>query len=76
MVYTMTYRRSVFWSDSMHELSRDRATPSGVNAMFAALMQRARTLQALRIVQSRPLLVHGAYDLSAIMSAALADARV
>jgi hypothetical protein len=44
--------------------------------MFAASMQRARALQARRTALSRSLVRDGTYDLSAIMSAAMADAKV
>lgn len=72
----MTYRRQLSWSTSMPDLRRDRAAPSAVNALFAASMQRARALDARRLVRSRPLVVSGVFDRSAIMSAAIAEAKV
>ncbi len=59
----------------MRDFSRDRAAPAPASAMFAASMQRARALEARRVVQARPLVVNGAYDRSAIMSAAIAEAK-
>jgi hypothetical protein len=72
----MTFRRQLYWSSAMRDLSRERVSPSAVNALFAASMQRARALDARRLVQSRPLVVNSLYDLSAIVSAAIAEARV
>ena len=71
----MTFRRSLSWSTAMRDLSRDRAAPSSASLMFAASLQRARALDARRAVQARPLVVNGAYDRSAIMSAAIAEAK-
>jgi hypothetical protein len=72
----MTLRRSISWSTAMRDLSRDRAATPAANAMFAASMQRARALDARRAVQARALVVNGAYDRAAIMSAAIAEAKV
>ena len=72
----MTYRRQLSWSTAMRDLRRDRAAPSAVNALFAASMRRARALETRRLVQSRPLVVNGVLDRSAIMSAAIAEAKV
>jgi hypothetical protein len=72
----MTLRRQIAWASSMRDLSRDRAVTPAVNAMFAASMQRARALDARRAVQARPLVVNGTYDRAAIMSAAIAEAKV
>ena len=72
----MTLRRQLSWSSAMRDLSRQRVSPSAVNAMFTASLQRARALDARRIVRSRPLVVNGIYDRSAIMRAAIAEARV
>jgi hypothetical protein len=72
----MTYRRQLSWSTSMRDLRRDRAAPSAVNALFATSMQRARALDTRRLVQSRPLVANGVFDRSAIMSAAIAEAKV
>ena len=72
----MTYRRQLSWSTSMRDLRRDRAAPSAVNALFAASMQRARALETRRLVQRRPLVVNCVFDRSALMSAAIAEAKV
>ena len=60
----------------MRDLRRDRAASSAANAMFVASMQRAQALDSYRLVQSRPLVVNGTDNLSAIMSAAVAEAKV
>jgi hypothetical protein len=73
---SMTYRRQLSWSTSMRDLRRDRAAPSAVNALFAASMQRARALETRRLVQRRPLVVNCVFDRSALMSAAIAEAKV
>ena len=72
----MSYRRQLSWSTSMRDLSRQRVAPAPVSAMFAASVQRARALDARHLVQRRPLVVNGIFDLSAIMSTAIAEAKV
>jgi hypothetical protein len=44
--------------------------------MVAKSMRQARALDSRRIALSRPLVIDGAYDFSAIMNAATAEAKV
>ncbi|MEN3238910.1 hypothetical protein PUR29_36355 [Methylobacterium ajmalii] len=65
----MSATRKIDWTAAMHALSADRAKrPAGLLA--------ARGLIAATSAKRRPFVVAGAYDKAAIMSAAIAAARV
>lgn len=65
----MSATRSINWSIAMKEIQADRAKrPAGLLA--------ARGLIAATSAKRRPLVVAGEYDRAAIMSAAIAAARV
>lgn len=72
----MPYRRQLSWSAAMRDLRRDRAPRSAESPLLAASMQRARALDRQRIAVSRSLVIDRAYDYSAIMTAATAEAKV
>jgi hypothetical protein len=72
----MSYRRQLSWSAAVRDLCLDRAAPSAPSVMYLASIQRARALDARRLLQHRTLVVNGAYDLSAIMTAANAEAKL
>ena len=72
----MTFRRQLSWSAAMRDLRRDRVSPSASNAMFAASLQRARARDASRVGQRRLLIADGSYHRAAIMSAAIAEAKL
>ena len=66
---TMSSTRSIHWSLAMKEIAAARTQrPAGLLA--------ARGLIAATSAKRRPLVVAGAYDKAAIMSAAVAAARV
>ena len=65
----MSATRSLYWATAMKELQADRAKrPAGLLA--------AQGLIRATSAKRRPLIVAGAYDKAAIMSAAIAAAKV
>jgi hypothetical protein len=71
----MPYHRQVSWSAAMRDLRRERAPRPAVNALVAQSLAFAKTYDALRAAQARPLSRDGRYDQSAIMALAVAMAR-
>jgi hypothetical protein len=70
----MSFRRQLSWSTSLHELRA--AAPAVQGAVLAPRgLVRLRAAEALHTAKSRPLVVAGHYDRSAIMQLAIADAR-
>jgi hypothetical protein len=72
----MTHRRQISWSLAMRDLRRDRAAPTKMGGLSAAAMQHARALDARRAAHRQPLWADGRFDLSAIMKAAVTEAKV
>ncbi len=70
----MASRRLLDWTSAQRAFKAERAAPvPGFLANQA--LERARLATAAREAASRPLVVAGAYDRSAIMTAALTEAR-
>lgn len=70
----MTFQRQLNWTGAMRDLRAQR-TPAKPGYLAARAIARAKAECELRAIRARPLVVDGAYDLSAIMRCALADAR-
>jgi hypothetical protein len=71
----MSPHRQVNWSAAMRDLRRDRAPRPAVNALVTQSFVFAKTCDALRAAQARPLTRDGMYARSAIMALAVALAR-
>ncbi len=70
----MTSRRLLDWTSAQRAFKAERAAPvPGFLANQA--LERARLATAAREAASRPLVVAGSFDRSAIMTAALTEAR-
>lgn len=71
----MSIHRTLDWRAAKHELRAARPRiDTGV--MAAKALEAARVLTARNVANARPLVVNGAYNLSAIMGAAIAQARL
>lgn len=71
----MTFRRQIDFNSAMRDLRNDRAAP--VPGFLAArAVEKARAEAARRELLSRPLVVGSSYDRSAIMRAAICEARM
>ncbi len=70
----MSLRRRIDWTRAMDGFKAERSAP--VRGLLAnQALERARLAAASREAASRPLVVAGAFDRSAIMTAALTEAR-
>jgi hypothetical protein len=71
----MGLHRKLDWRAAKHEMRSARPRVD-TGRMVSKALEAARVLTARNIAAARPLVVNGAYDLSAIMGAALAQARL
>lgn len=71
----MTLRRRLDWTRAMSDLRAERATPAARGFLASRSLERARLTTAAREAASRPLVTADGFDRSAIMTAALTEAR-
>jgi hypothetical protein len=71
----MGMHRKIDWRAAKHEMGAARPRID-TRFMVVKALEAARVLTARNVAHARPLVVNGAYDLSAIMGAALAQARL
>ena len=71
----MALRRNIGWSSAMRDMSADRAKPVP-GFMAARSLEVARLDRLAKEAAARPFAVGGSFDRSAIMTAAVARARL
>lgn len=71
----MSLHRKIDWRAAKQEM-RSARPRIDTAAILARSLEAARVLTARNVAAARPLVANGAYDLSAIMGAALAQARL
>lgn len=72
----MALSRKIDWTAVMRDMRSDRAKPVTPGFLASRSLEMARLDRLAREAACRPLVVAGSYDRSAIMTAALAQARV
>jgi hypothetical protein len=68
--------RKINWSTATRDMRNDRAKPVASGFLASASLERARLDRLAKEAASRPLFVAGSFDRSAIMGAAIAQARL
>lgn len=71
----MTFRRQISWTTAMRDLRTERA-PVKTGFLASRAIEAAKAATARKALLSRPLVVGGSYDRSAIMQAAVCEARM
>jgi hypothetical protein len=72
----MALSRKIDWSAAMRDMRNDRTTPIAPGLLAARSLEIARLDRLAKEAASAPLAVAGSFDRSAIMKAAIAQARL
>lgn len=68
--------RKIDWSAAMRDMRNDRANPTKPGLLASASLERARLDRIAKEAAAVPFAVASSYDRSAIMKAAIAQARL
>jgi len=68
--------RKIDWNTAMRDMRADRSAPVNPGLLATASIERARLDRLYKEAAARPFFVAGCYDRSAIMTAAIALARL
>lgn len=71
----MAFSRKIDWTTAMRDLRAERATPVAPGFLASRSLEAARLDRLAREAAAVPFVVAGAFDRSAIMTAAIAQAR-
>jgi len=72
----MALHRKIDWNIAMRDMRANRSAPVNPGLLASASIERARLDRLYKEAAARPFFVAGSYDRSAIMTAAIALARL
>jgi hypothetical protein len=72
----MALHRKIDWNTAMRDLRKDRAAPVAPGHLATRTLEIARLDRLAKEAAARPFFANGSFDRSAIMTAAIAKARL